>query len=347
MEWTTEDKKKENFDNVAKDILYKMLDNNMFSKIQTCTTAKEIWEKLTQIYDGNQKTKENKLTDSLQKFELIRMKPRETMTDFDERFNSVMIELTILGKEYNNRELALKVMRALPKEWDVKTMAMRETKDLNKLELHDIFANLKAYEFVLETRKKSESSTSQPTQSLVVTVSYQSSQSKSAEELSNDVMALFVEKFGKFMRKHNSKPNAFDCFKKNSTSSDDDKWYNCGRPGHFIVDSRKPKQDAKKQPERSRPDKKFHRKKRSEKSMVAEENKSSWADTDSEKSSSGTSSSSDSENEVRCLMADDTDEVFNFSNTEFTREDLVTALNDMFSMKFRLKRRVMLLKLSL
>ncbi|KZV35919.1 hypothetical protein F511_34694 [Dorcoceras hygrometricum] len=28
-------------------------------------------------------------------------------------------------------------------------------------------------------------------------------------------------------------------------------------------------------------------------------------------------------------MADDTDEVFNFSNLEFTREDLVTALNDM------------------
>ncbi|KZV54208.1 hypothetical protein F511_13841 [Dorcoceras hygrometricum] len=63
--------------------------------------------------------------------------------------------------------------------------------------------------------------------------------------------------------------------------------------------------------------------------MVVEEKKSSWADTDSEESSSWTSSSSESEYEVQCLMADDTNEVFDFSNLEFTLEDLVTALNDM------------------
>ncbi|KZV27625.1 hypothetical protein F511_24684 [Dorcoceras hygrometricum] len=41
MEYTRQD----NLDNVAKDILYKTLDKNMFSKIKTCATAKEIWEK--------------------------------------------------------------------------------------------------------------------------------------------------------------------------------------------------------------------------------------------------------------------------------------------------------------
>ncbi|KZV52010.1 hypothetical protein F511_43787 [Dorcoceras hygrometricum] len=59
QEWSSEDRKKENLDNVAKDILYKTLDNNMFSKIQTCTTAKEIWEKLVQIFEENEETKEN------------------------------------------------------------------------------------------------------------------------------------------------------------------------------------------------------------------------------------------------------------------------------------------------
>ncbi|KZV42377.1 hypothetical protein F511_40661 [Dorcoceras hygrometricum] len=52
-EYTTEDKKKANLDNVAKDILYKTLDKDMFSYIKTCATAKEIWEKLTQICEGN------------------------------------------------------------------------------------------------------------------------------------------------------------------------------------------------------------------------------------------------------------------------------------------------------
>ncbi|KZV51356.1 hypothetical protein F511_14140 [Dorcoceras hygrometricum] len=176
----------------------------MFSKIKTCATAKDIWEKLTQICEGNDETKENKLTVAQQKYESMKMKDGETMTEFDERFSAVVIELTSFGKEYSNRELALKVMRALPREWDVKTMAMRESKDLNKLELHDLFANLKAYEFELETRSEAGPSTSQPTKALAATTSEQCSPStrKTADQLSNDVMSLFVKKFGKLSGNH-------------------------------------------------------------------------------------------------------------------------------------------------
>ncbi|KZV57132.1 hypothetical protein F511_42014 [Dorcoceras hygrometricum] len=55
FEYTTEDKKKANLVNVARDILYKTLDKNMFNKIKICATTKEIWEKLTQICEGPQR----------------------------------------------------------------------------------------------------------------------------------------------------------------------------------------------------------------------------------------------------------------------------------------------------
>ncbi|KZV52486.1 ribonuclease P protein subunit p29-like [Dorcoceras hygrometricum] len=58
-----------------------------------------------------------------------------------------------------------------------------------------------------------------------------------------------------------------------------------------MADCRKPRLDVKKRPDRS---------------------------TNSEESSSETSSSSESEHEVQCLMADETDEVFDFPNLEFT-----------------------------
>ncbi|XP_073153051.1 uncharacterized protein [Henckelia pumila] len=150
-EWSNEDKKKENLDNVAKDILYITLDKNMFSKIKTCLTAKEIWEKLTQFCKRNDQTKENKLTIAMQMFDNAKMKLGETMTEFDEIFSNIIFELIALGKIYTNREIALKVMRALPREWDVKTITIRESKDLSKLELHDLFADLK------ETSLNSES----------------------------------------------------------------------------------------------------------------------------------------------------------------------------------------------
>ncbi|MDQ9782778.1 hypothetical protein RF094_08720, partial [Serratia marcescens] len=75
-------------------------------------------------------------------------------------------ELSSLGKTFDNRELAIKVMRALPREWDIKTMAMRESKDLKKLELHELFEDLKAYEFEMTVRNE-EPSYVKPSQALV------------------------------------------------------------------------------------------------------------------------------------------------------------------------------------
>ncbi|KZV25121.1 hypothetical protein F511_27436 [Dorcoceras hygrometricum] len=65
--------------------------------------------------------------------------------------------------------------------------------------------------------------------------------------------------------------------------------------------------------------------------LVAEESTKSWADSDSESSSSSSSSSDSEQEEVHCLMANqmDDNEVFDFSNVEFTREDLFQTLNDM------------------
>ncbi|KZV45398.1 hypothetical protein F511_42739 [Dorcoceras hygrometricum] len=90
-EYTNDDNKKANLDNVARGILYKTLDKdkNMFSKIKTYATAYDIWEKLVQICEGSDDTKENKLTVSQQKYEAIKMKDGETMTEFDERFSAI------------------------------------------------------------------------------------------------------------------------------------------------------------------------------------------------------------------------------------------------------------------
>ncbi|KZV26991.1 hypothetical protein F511_17357 [Dorcoceras hygrometricum] len=84
-----------------------------------------------------------------------------------------------------------------------------------------------------------------------------------------------------------------------------------------------------------RPSRKYDRK-----VLVAEESTKSWADSDSESSSSSSSSSDSEQEEVHCFMTDqmDDDEVFDFSNAEFTRDDLVTALNDMVKEYRKLSR---------
>ncbi|KZV42579.1 hypothetical protein F511_32639 [Dorcoceras hygrometricum] len=234
----------------------------MFSKIKNCATAKEIWEKLTQICEGNDESKENKLTVAQQKYEAIKMKMERP--EFDERFSAVVIELNSLGKEYRNRELALKVMLALPKELDVNTMAMRESKDLNKLELHDLFANLKAYEFELETRSEAGPSTSQPTKALAATTAEPCSHStsKSADQLSDDVMSLFAKKFGKFMRKSFHPSSPYNSFNKSDKATSDLICYNCDRPGHFAAECNRPKRDNRHRRDDKRADDRYKKEER-------------------------------------------------------------------------------------
>ncbi|XP_075475694.1 uncharacterized protein LOC142509684 [Primulina tabacum] len=114
-EWIAEDKKKANLDNVAKDTLYKILDKNTFSKIKMRKTAKEIWEKLIQLCEGNEQTKENTLSVAVQKFDNIKMKTGESINKFDERVSNIINELNAKGKVYSNKEVALKVVRELLK----------------------------------------------------------------------------------------------------------------------------------------------------------------------------------------------------------------------------------------
>lgn len=174
------------------------------------------------------------------------MKPGETLHEFDERFSSIIVELTSLGKAFSNREIALKVMRALPREWDVKTVAMRESKDLNKLELHDLFADLKAYEFELGIRTEEEPSTSHPTKALAATVATPAveeiSIKKSAEIMSSEAMSLFVRKFGKFMRKNQS--NLVNSHYKKDHTSDGQACFNCGKKAISLQNVTGPKRTA-------------------------------------------------------------------------------------------------------
>ena len=312
-EWTAVDKKKAKIDNMAKNILYKALDDSMFKRIKLCSSAKEIWEKLVQLCEGSEQNKENMKIAATQKLDSIRMYSYETLAEFDERFTCAVIELSSLGKTYTNREVVIKAMRALPKEWDMKIVAMKEAKDLNKMELHDFFFDLKAYEFEKNARKAEE----EPSTKALVTAeqppSPASTSARETEILSSQAVTSLAKMFGNLI-------------------------------SHLPADCRKPRRNDKKPLNKNKKEdgRSFKEKKalvavkgtwddgESEgetiRCLVAERcipkcsaddpvSKSSWADSDTE------------EENITCLSADD--QVFDFSSNEFSKEELVDALNDM------------------
>ncbi|KZV44917.1 hypothetical protein F511_06539 [Dorcoceras hygrometricum] len=72
--------------------------------------------------------KENKLTIAIQKFYLIKMKPDETMVEFYERFSSIVIKLTTLGKEYTYMEVALQIVLVGDSKLELFSATLRSAK---------------------------------------------------------------------------------------------------------------------------------------------------------------------------------------------------------------------------
>ncbi|XP_047331479.1 uncharacterized protein LOC124935061 [Impatiens glandulifera] len=284
-EWTNDDKRKNNLDNLAKNAIYNTLDRNTFAKIRACSITKEVWEKIIQLNEGNKRTKEKQIMVATQKIENVKMRHGETMKEFSDRFTSIVNELFILGKTYANKETIVKVLTTLPSAWDVKITVMRESRSLQKMQLHDVFEELKAYEFEMNSRNEDEYSTLTVTRALVSSVEPTAPVPiKSVEQFRDDAMSLSIKKLGLY-KSECQKPRTDD---KKPTDQ-------------------KPREDY--QPSKHNNE--------VQKALLADDGESKWAQNDSD---------SDNE-EVRCFMTND-EEVFDFASKEFTREDLIIALND-------------------
>ena len=60
-------------------VLYCALDVNEFNRISTCTSAKEIWDRLEVTHEGTNQVKESKINMLVHKYELFKMESDETI----------------------------------------------------------------------------------------------------------------------------------------------------------------------------------------------------------------------------------------------------------------------------
>ncbi|XP_059638584.1 uncharacterized protein LOC132280843 [Cornus florida] len=112
--WNTEDYKLISLNAKAKVNLNCAISPCEYNRISTCTTAKEIWDKLQITYEGTSQH---------------------------------------LGRTITNSDLARKILRSLPKKWDAKANAIKEAHNLNTLELEELLGSLLTWEITLKDRE--------------------------------------------------------------------------------------------------------------------------------------------------------------------------------------------------
>ncbi|XP_043694322.1 uncharacterized protein LOC122645033 [Telopea speciosissima] len=152
---TTEMKKCED-DAKAVNALLGSLVNNEFARVVGCTTSKEIWDKLKNVHEGDNKIREAKLQHHRNLFEGLKMTQAETVEQFMSKVNEIINSIRGLGEELKDAIVVKKILRSLPKLYNLKVSAIEESKNLNTLNMDELHRTLTAYEMRMVKSKPTE-----------------------------------------------------------------------------------------------------------------------------------------------------------------------------------------------
>lgn len=119
----------------AKCILVYGLGPDEFNYISSFTMTRNLLDALVNDPEGTILVMKLKITKLCTKYETFKIKNGESLQDMITRFTAIVNQLASLRKVYITEELVDKVLRYLPKSWEIKVTAIREAKDLTNMTL--------------------------------------------------------------------------------------------------------------------------------------------------------------------------------------------------------------------
>ncbi|KAK2450596.1 gag-protease polyprotein [Trifolium repens] len=152
VEWTPEEETAAHYNHKAIYALFNGVDASVFKLIKNCVSAKEAWEILEKCYEGTTKVKQSKIQHLTSKFESLRMKDDESIQDFHLSLLDIANSFEALGEKISDEKLSRKLLRSLPKRFDMKVTAIEEAHDISTMKMDELVGSLQTFEIVLNER---------------------------------------------------------------------------------------------------------------------------------------------------------------------------------------------------
>ena len=87
------------------------------------------------------------------RFENLRMKEEESISEFNSRLCDIANEAFALGEKYSEEKLVRKTLRSLPKRFAYKVTAIEEDKDVQNMKFEELMGSLRTFEMNLGEEK--------------------------------------------------------------------------------------------------------------------------------------------------------------------------------------------------
>jgi hypothetical protein len=130
------------------------LSDTVFTKVAHCKSAKEIWDKLQNIYEGDTKFKAAKLQTYRAQFKQLKMKEDEDITAYFLRVDQTVNVIIGLGEEIEESVIVQKILRSLPMRFNPKISTLEERSYLDSISMDELHGIFTAYEMRTEQENR-------------------------------------------------------------------------------------------------------------------------------------------------------------------------------------------------
>jgi hypothetical protein len=121
-----------------------------------CDSAKEIWDKLKNVYEGDAKFKGAKLQTYKGQFEHLRMKEDEDIAVYFLQVDEIVNTIRGLGENIENSVIVQNIVISLPMRFDPKISSLEERQDMAMLSMDELHGILTTYEMRIEQENPSK-----------------------------------------------------------------------------------------------------------------------------------------------------------------------------------------------
>ncbi|KAL4282462.1 hypothetical protein GQ457_16G014910 [Hibiscus cannabinus] len=126
IEMTDDDRRRMQVNDKALHMLFCALGPDMYSKMSSYTSAKEVWDTLETTHEGTNDVKETKIGLLNLSYENFKMEPDENVTKMFDRFSVIVNGLKGFGEIISEDKLVRKLLYSLPESWDSKRTTIIE-----------------------------------------------------------------------------------------------------------------------------------------------------------------------------------------------------------------------------